>query len=254
MLYLAYGKNTGKSLDKLNEMLKKLREKSGNDFSFFEVTQDNFEESYFKQLVFSNHLFGNKNLVVLKRICEDEKKSNYFIKQLPDLAASSNIFIFWEKEMSKENLSIFKKNANKLWHFKEENKQIKDSDAAAHLQKTNKLIFEFTDAFSQKLKRQSWFAFQKAILAGIDEEEIFWKLVWQIKNLVILKNIENPSHKTAYKNIGIHPYVIEKNLKFLPLFSKEDLENIAKKLIDIYRQNRYEKIEFSFGIEKILLE
>lgn len=251
MLYLAYGKDTKKSLEKLNEMLLKLREKSGNEFSFFEITEDNFDESYFKQLATSHHLFGNKNLVILKRMLENEKISDYFIKQLPNLAISPNIFIFWEKEVDEKNLSIFKQNAGKLWRFEEKNKQINDFAAASR--KTNKLIFEFTDAFSRKLKRQSWLALQKAVLSGIDEEEIFWKLVWQVKNLIILKNLESAPDKTAYKNIGIHPYVIEKTLKVLPLFSKKELEKIAKKLIDIYRQNRYEKIELSFGIEKMLL-
>lgn len=252
MLYLAYGENTKKSLEKLNEMLLKLREKSGNEFSFFEVTEDGFNESYFKQLAFSNHLFGNKNLVVLKRVIENEKISDYFIKQLPNLAASSNIFIFWEKKIDEEKLIVFKEKADKIWFFENESRQI-DSFTDALQKKNNKLIFEFTDAFSKKLKQQSWFTLQKAVLAGIDEEEIFWKLVWQVKNLVILKNLENTSAKTANKNIGIHPYVIEKTLKVLPLFSKKDLENIAKNLIDVYRQNRYEKNELSFGIEKLIL-
>lgn len=252
MLYLVCGQNTLKSLEKLNEMLQKLREKSGNDFSFFEVTEDNFDKDHIKQLTNSNHLFGNKNLVILKRMFEDKKKSDYLIKELPNFHASSNIFIFWEKELTDENFSILKKSADKIWRFENENRKA-DNFTEALQKKNNKLIFEFTDAFSKKLKRQTWLTFQKTIFAGVDEEKIFWKLAWQVKNLIILKNFESAPDKTDYKKLKIHPYVIEKTLKVLPLFSKKDLENIAKNLIDIYKQNRYEKIELSFGIEKLIL-
>jgi len=250
MLYLFYGEDTRRSLNKLNELIGWLLEKKGNDSSLFEIGEENFDESYFKNLLASNHLFGEKNLVKIKRVFENQKLSDYFIKNLSELALSPNIFIFWEENPAKEILALFEKEAKKIWQFKSVSnkvKKIKEENAA------NKLLFQITDAFSQKKSRLSWLFLQKALMSGLDEKEIFWKIFWQLKNLIALKPHQNEPLRLVSEKIKMHPYVIQKCLKALPLFKKEELETLSKNLLDIYQDNRYNKIELNFGLEKIFL-
>ena len=92
MLYLFYGKDTLRSLDKLKTLIQSLLKGKEKNAPLFEINEENFDESYLKGLIYSSHLFGNKNLVVLKRVFENEKISDYFVGRLAELNKSPHIF------------------------------------------------------------------------------------------------------------------------------------------------------------------
>lgn len=252
MIYLFHGEDAMRSLNKLNETMRQLLKKAGSDAPLFEINEENFDESYFKNLIYSNHLFGEKNLVALKRVFENKTLSDYFTKRLGDLNKSPHIFIFWEEALNKEILALFQREARKIWQFK----KLKKLDEKQELEKTREeknAIFQFIDAFSEKKPRFAWFLFQKLLMSGVDEEEIFWKIFWQTKNLAGLKPEQNAPFNLIVQKSKLHPYVVKKCLKVLPIFDKEKLEELSKNLLEIYQNNRYNKIELSFGIEKMLL-
>lgn len=254
MLYLFHGEDTIRSLNKLNGLVQNLLKKKGTDSSLFEINEDNFDESYFKNLIYGSHLFGDKNLVILKRVLENKNLVDYFLQNLVPFAQSSNVFIFWEESLKQEILTLFQKEAQKIWQFnRPEDKLSKERELETQAKERNKVIFQMIDAFSEKKSRSSWFLFQKNLMAGADEEEIFWKIFWQLKNLIILKPYQKESVDLINRQIKLHPFVLKKCLSVLPLWTKEELEAISKKLLEIYQAHRYNKIELSVGIEKMLL-
>ena len=49
--------------------------------------------------------------------------------------------------------------------------------------------FAICDAFAEKNKAKAWTIYQQALRRGIPAEEVFFKILWQIKNLLLVKNL-----------------------------------------------------------------
>lgn len=246
MLYLFYGENTLKSHQKLSETVQSLIAKKGESghLSFFEMNEENANENELNQLINSTHLFGDKNLTVLKNILKNENAADFCLKNLKSLSSSKNIFIFFEEVSEGENLEKIKNASIKSFEFKNLPKK--------ELSKKTD-IFKLTDAFAEKKKREAWIILQKMLLSGENEEEIFWKIFWQIKNMASVKMCEKENSQTISKKLKIHPYVAEKTLRAVKLFTREEITRLSENLIKIYQNNRLNKIEFSAGIEHLIL-
>lgn len=302
MIYLFHGEDTLRSLNKINELIKSALDKKGEiaKFSVFEMNEENFSEDYFKTLLSSAHLFGNKNLVVFKMVLNNEQATNLIFQNIEKLESSENIFIFWEGEIEKEALEKFQSRAKKITEFKKLNElhmkkwafekaaecgidiKNKESQTAVlnllsiygnnlntlkkeleklalgfyeenAVKKEQINIFLLTDAFATKNKKSAWLVFQKMLLNGTSEEEIFWKIFWQVKNISALKPHENEPPDLTAEKFSLHPFVIKKTLSASKLFTKEELENLSKKLIKIFENERFNKIELNLGIEELIL-
>lgn len=121
-------------------------------------------------------------------------------------------------------------------------------------------IFKITDAILEKNKSHAWLLFQKMLLVGLDAEEIFWKILWQIKNLLIVKKLLSASPaggplemaKIAQK-ANLHPYVAKKTIYAAKNFSNEGLARYSAELIKLYHDSRRGLADFETGVEKFLI-
>ena len=113
--------------------------------------------------------------------------------------------------------------------------------------------FAICDAVATKDKNRSWVLFQQALLAGVPAEEIFYKIVWQIKNLLLLKKLNDAKVGNLEKETKLHPYVLKKTLAATWNFSEEELKNYSFELVKIYHDVRKGLGEFPTGLEKFLL-
>lgn len=251
MIILFLGEDTAKSINRLNSFILALLNKKRDALksSLFEITEENFDEIFFKNLINSHHLFGDKNLIVLKNIFENKEIGDFFIKNIINLKSSENIFVFLESFLDKEKTEIFKKYAEKILEFKKE----KNNSEIREKNKRGLNIFNLTDAFAEKNSKTAWLILQKLLIQGISGEEIFWKIFWQIKILSAIKPYQNENTDTLAEIFKIHPFVAKKTLTAVKNFSKQEISQIIKNLIKIYRENRFNKIELSFGIERLIL-
>ena len=48
-------------------------------------------------------------------------------------------------------------------------------------------IFNFTNAFGRRDKKQAWLLYQQAILAGVAAERIFFTLMWKVKSMLMAR-------------------------------------------------------------------
>lgn len=117
-------------------------------------------------------------------------------------------------------------------------------------------IFHLTDAFGSKDKRRAWVLYQKALLSGFPAEEVFWKLSWQVKNILLVKRMSEELRKSAEEIIEeskIKPFVVKNCLSFARNFETDKLNALYLELVDIYHNVRRGKMEFETSVEKFLL-
>ena len=53
-------------------------------------------------------------------------------------------------------------------------------------------IFALTDSVGSRNKREAWMLYRKALAAGMVPEEIFYKLVWQVKTMLMAEKTKSP--------------------------------------------------------------
>ena len=108
-------------------------------------------------------------------------------------------------------------------------------------------IFALTDALGARKKKEAWILYQKALSAGLSAEEIFFKIVWQVKSMLIAsrtKNVEETDMK-------VFPY--NKAKSFLKNFKPGELEKLSESLTVGYHRARGGEGEIETLVEKLLL-
>lgn len=314
MIYLFHGLDTYRSLKKVNELVDFFKDKKNASLSIFNLTEENFDPSYFENLIKSSHLFGDKNLVVLKRVLENKDANGFISGKIEECGKSDNIFIFFEETVVKEVLKIFEKSAKKIlkfdplnesrlknWFSEEARKNNLEFDRKSSerflseygnnlwalsaavskislcggslenvgedaIPKPEISIFSILDAFSERDNKKAWFLFQRFLLNGFEAEEVFWKIIWQLKNLLMVKlsleeyrkdkkaNITASAAEFALRQkLKIHPFVIKKCVKAEKLFSLAEIESLNEELSAIYKNSRYGNLGLSSALEKFLL-
>jgi hypothetical protein len=109
-------------------------------------------------------------------------------------------------------------------------------------------IFALTDAIVSRKKKDSWVIYQKALAAGLVAEEIFWKVVWAVKTLMLAKNTK--SAKDA--DMKDYPYMKAKSA--LKNWKDGELEKLSESLVIGYHNARRGEGEIDTLIEKTLLK
>ncbi len=172
-----------------------------------------------------------------------------------------------EKEAEKRGIEaptaflqdLVRQNGQNLWFLSQELEKYalapKKDDLLNQRTKAAEVnIFNITDAVAAKDRSRAWFLFQKALLAGIDSEEIFWKIVWQIKNLLLLKKLLFLPEKKIVETTRLHPYVVKKSLSAARHYTEEELARFSSELIDLYHNARRGLADFDIGLEKIIIK
>ncbi len=128
------------------------------------------------------------------------------------------------------------------------------TDSFSENKKEETNIFHITDAIASRDKSRAWFLFRQAMMNGMDAEEIFWKIVWQIKNLLLIKKLMPASEKKITETTRLHPYVVKKTASASRLFTEEELSKYSSELIELYHNSRRGLADFDTGVEKILIK
>ncbi|MBI2674042.1 MAG: hypothetical protein HYX23_02045 [Candidatus Zambryskibacteria bacterium] len=108
-------------------------------------------------------------------------------------------------------------------------------------------VFTFTDAVGSRQKKQAWILFRKALSCGVSAEEIFYKLVWQIKIMLLAAKTKNAGEA----DMKTFPYNKAKN--FLKNFKLGELESLSERLVAGYCLVRRGGGEMETLVEKTLL-
>lgn len=109
-------------------------------------------------------------------------------------------------------------------------------------------VFALTDAFGSRNKKEAWVLYQKALSLGVSADEIFFKLFWQVKSMLLAGRTKS-AEEVDMKNF---PY--NKAKGFLKNFKPEELEKLSEDLVIGYHKARRGEGEMTTMVEKILLK
>jgi DNA polymerase III delta subunit len=109
-------------------------------------------------------------------------------------------------------------------------------------------IFALTDAIGARKKRDAWVLYMKALAAGTAPDEIFYKLFWQFKTMMLASKT-----KTA-EEADMKSFPYNKAKGFLKNFSTSELQNLSTDLILGYHRARRGEGEIETLVEKTLLK
>lgn len=113
--------------------------------------------------------------------------------------------------------------------------------------------FQICDAVASRDRKTSWILLQKALLSGVSAEEVFWKIWWQVKTLLLVKFLAGANVKNIEKESGLKSYPAQKALAAIRNFSSSELNQLSWNLVDLYHKIRKGQAEFEIGLEKILI-
>jgi len=239
MIYLFYGENTDRARGKWRQVAESFVTKypAGNIFSF---DTEHFAVDQFEELIKSKDLFGGKRLVVADRLLEDEAALNLVESKIQELAESATVFAFLENKVADKLVKKIEKAGGKVEEF------TNASEVAGKKPEFN--LFALCDALGNRDRKQLWILSQQALFAGVTAEEIFWKLVWQTKMILLVAKSPGKQLKT------VKPFVAGKSARFARQYSLTELEKLSGDLVALWHETKRENgPDFALGLERLIL-
>ena len=236
MIYLFFGTDRERGRSKWRAVTAAFARKYPEG-QVFQFATDTFNLEQFQELIAGQDMFGNKRLVVGDSLGEHEVAAEFLDKNAAEIVASPTVFALWEDAVSAAQKKKLEKLGAKLEQFTApEVKPLSDFN-----------LFTITDAWGDRAREKAWTLFAVALFKGVAPEEVFWKLVWQTKNLLLLKKTANPTVT------GLKPFVIQKTSRQLKNFSVPELEQLSSSLVTLWHEARRGRVDFEFGLEKLIL-
>jgi DNA polymerase III delta subunit len=242
MYYLFYGKDTAKSRKKIGETVSAFQKKNPHS-NVFRLSADDFSQAAFLEYLSGQSLFSDKFLITLDGVLKIVDVREFVLKNLEAVSSSHNVFIFLEEELKKADLYEVSQFAEKVFKFDLDEKK-KDGKGFN--------IFSIADTLGEKDKKKLWVIINKAERAGLSSEEIFWKLSWQVKNMLIAKAALKKGD-WAVEKLKISPFVLAKSKKYSKNFTEDELETLFGKLVSLCHESRRGFSDFDTALEAFVL-
>ena len=109
-------------------------------------------------------------------------------------------------------------------------------------------IFALTDAVGARKKRDAWVLYQKALAIGLAPEEVFYKIQWQVKTMMLASKTKSAAEAE------MKPFPYNKAKGFLKNFQTSELINLSTDLVQGYHQVRRGVGEMETFVEKMILK
>ena len=147
---------------------------------------------------------------------------------------------------------------NDLWQMNSEidkliaychNREITNQDIKKIVSpKIDDNIFKLTDAIAQKNKSLAIKLINENMLSGTKETIILAKIIWQFKNLILIKDlIESkkiqPSLEIISQTLRLHPFVVKKALATARNYNLNQLKKIYYRLLTIDYKIKTSQVE-----------
>lgn len=235
MIYLINGTDENRTRTKYNSLIDSLLKKR-QDASAFKVRRDEFSISQFEELIKGQTLFVSKFIVGCDHLSENKEALAYLEEHAKEIKESQNIFIFLETDDKLEKL--FKKLAEK----------IETIDKKGNVVVANEFnIFSISDALLERDAQRMWVSFQKALRAGLEVEDVFFRnIVWIVRSMLAVRKTSKP------EAMGVKPGTLAKIKRYSSRYSDQEVEELSSSLIDIHNKCRLGQSEFGLEIEKLI--
>ena len=116
-------------------------------------------------------------------------------------------------------------------------------------------IFKTIDAIASKNKKKALELIYKHIEKGDSPFYLFTMIVYQFRNLLLVKEYESAGYNAAVKALKpMHPFVIKKSLWVTPKFTKKQLELIYTKIYKMDLALKLGKIKPELALELLIAD
>lgn len=238
MLYIFHGTNTSVSANKARALVNSLRAKKA-DAAFIEVDGDHWSDAVIKENAGGQGLFSSRSIIFLNRVTENTVAKDELPSLLDLMGESDNVFIIVEGKVNADLKKSFEKYAEKI--------VISDNAETVGGFKKEFNIFSLADALGNRDNFKSWTIYREALENGNEPESIVGTLFWQVKSIILAAN------STSAVQAGLSPFVYSKSKKYSEKYSKEELKNLAEKLIVLYHDGHRGLCNMELEIEQLLL-
>lgn len=155
---------------------------------------------------------------------------------------------------------------NDLWRMSNEiakltayNQQLTAQDVELLVQpqvKSN--IFNLVEATARRQKTRAFHELYKLFYEGLAEIYILTMLVYQYRNLLVVKDAQEQSLQASRfelkRKVGLHPYVLAKTLALTGKYSLLELKKIYERLLDFESAIKVGKMEARLALELLVFE
>jgi len=119
-----------------------------------------------------------------------------------------------------------------------QNKEISLADVNIFLEeKIDDNIFNMVNMLVAGNKKESYKLLQEQRRLGEDDFKIFGLVVWQFRTLLMIRSLfdlqDNATSDSMAKQLGLHPFVVKKNLSLVKRYNKKQLANIYDQLLEM---------------------
>ncbi len=215
MIYFLYGTDSAK-IKKTARTSAEGAQKKKPDASIFVMTSENWSESRFQELLQSVGLFEQKYIVLLDNVFEDAEAKKIVMGSVKKMEEVDHLFFMLEGKVDKKTITKITKHAYKVTEYNE---------VVAPKQKEDN--FALANAVGRKDKKQAWVILQSALERGAAPEALHGMLFWKVKSMLLAGNTRP--------------------------FSKEELQALSHKLLDIHYKSRTGQTTLDIALERFVL-
>ncbi len=237
MITIIYGTDKDKARAKWRKLVEGAKEKDSEIFTFH---SESWSEEKFEELINGQNIFGNKLAIICDHLLTNVEAEEFVAKRAEDLVNSPNNFLLLETEISKDLLKKLEKVESKVENFELKQKIVNQYEGFN--------IYSITDALAARNRKQVWILLTQGLEEGLEAEEIFWKFVWQVKNLLLVKAMGDRSVAS------MKPYPLSKARGYVKNFTHDELSKLSSRLLHIYTDARKGKQDFATALERLVLE
>lgn len=232
MLLFYFGNDFEKKSKKINSVLKNLKSKKEKS-NFLHFDSFDLNDDKLKELIKSQGLFEEKNIVFLSNIFYNKELKKWILEHLEDFKNSNSAFIFSEENITAKEEKEIQKFSYKFEEFKKT--------------KIIQNIFPIAGHIQEKNIKKAWTFYQENLIKNISADEIFPIIFWGVKNLVIAEKFS--IEKT---NLASYPY--NKAKRNLKNWKKNEANEKLFQLLKIQSESRRGKLNLKNSLEKFILE
>lgn len=237
MIAILYGSDQVAVGDEVNQLRQKFAANQ-RDGVIYRFSDEDFAQERFEELIGGGQLFGNAVMVIARNLWADEDRANWLTTQLAVMVTSPTQFIFWEDGLNKQLVEMVKGVGATVQEFALKN--------AGWLGKTDFNIFSLTDALLNRQRRELWLRYMEAVARGVPAEEVFWKLAWQLKILLWVK-------QTKGELPELKPLVVSKARRGVEKFSGLELKELSSSLVKLWHEAIGGEVDLALGLEQFIL-
>ena len=243
MIYLFTGTDHARAYHTFTRYLAIMREKQPSA-TVLTFAPDNFDQGQFEEALFGQSLFLNKHIVAARRLSENDLAGQFVLENIEAIAESSSAFLFYEPLDPARGKPVRENELAQALTKVAKDVKVFNQPAVAS---PDFNIFSLTNDLGARDRERLWLDYHRALRARVEPLDVFWKLLWQVKSMIIASRAKDIT-KTELK-----PAVAARAARASRNFKPEELTAMLTELTAMYHETFLKSDDFNFRLEKFIL-